>query len=237
MKLRPKKLLDTSASNTKIAKTVKVAAGAVRVASLSLMPDYIVCPGSKAAGCFKACLKSAGMGSFSNTAAGRQAKTDYWHEEREKFLDQLRRELRNFSKLCAKQKVQPWVRLNTISDIEWEKYGIPQEFPEIQFLDYTKRVARLGKTPANYKLIFSYSGREQYAAQVERAQKTDAPIAVVFNGPMPGEFMGRKVIDGDASDLVNVHAGPVIVGLKAKGKAKKDETGFVVDTSNIIAMG
>ena len=41
---------------------------------------------------------------------------------------------------------------------------------------------------------------------------------------------GGRVIDGDASDLVNVMAGPVIVGLQAKGKAKTDEGAFVVDT-------
>lgn len=239
MKLKPvKQLLKIGSENTKIAKTIKEAGGAVRIASLSMMPDAILCPGSKSAGCRDACLESAGRGAMSNVAQGRQARTDYYHADLSGFLDQLRRELRNFVKTCKRQGVKPVARLNVLSDIEWEKHGIPQEFPEILFYDYTKRAARLGKTPANYKLIFSYSGREQYAAQVERAQKTEAPFAVVFNGPMPEFFQGRKVIDGDASDLVNVDAGRVVIGLKAKGKAKTDKTEFVVNTSSdLIAMG
>lgn len=237
MTIKPvKKLLKISGENTKIAKTIAKAGGAVRIASLSMMPDAILCPGSKSAGCFEACLKSSGRGAMSNVAAGRQARTDYWHADQAGFLDQLRAELRAFSKLCKRQGVKPVARLNTISDIAFEKHGIPQEFPEILFYDYTKRAARLGKTPDNYLLMFSYSGREQYAAQVERAEQSDAPMAVVFSGPMPEFFAGRPVIDGDESDLLNATAGRVIVGLKAKGRAVNDRSGFVVKT-NLIAMG
>jgi len=239
MKIKPvSKLLKISGENTKIAKTIAKAGGAVRIASLSMMPDATICPGSKAAGCFETCLKSSGRGAMSNVAAGRQARTDYWHADQAGFLDQLRRELRAFIKTCKRQGVKPVARLNTISDIAWESHGIPQEFPEILFYDYTKRAARLGKVPANYLLMFSYSGREQYAAQVERAEQSDAPMAVVFNGPMPEFFAGRPVIDGDESDLVNATAGRVIIGLKAKGKAGNDRSGFVVHTSSdLIAIG
>jgi hypothetical protein len=232
-----KKILKISGENTKIAKTIAKAGGAVRIASLSMMPDAILCPGSKAAGCFDPCLKSSGRGAMSNVAAGRQARTDYWHADQAGFLDQLRRELRAFVKTCKRQGVKPVARLNTISDIAWESHGIPQAFPEILFYDYTKRAARLGKVPANYLLMFSYSGRDQYAAQVERAEQSNAPMAVVFNGPMPEYFAGRPVIDGDESDLVNAMAGRVIVGLKAKGKAGNDRSGFVVHTSSdLIAI-
>lgn len=239
MKIKPvKKLLKIGGENTKIAKTLKLAGGAVRIASLSMMPDSVLCPGSKSAGCREGCLESAGRGAMSNVAAGRQARTDYWHADRAGFLDQLRRELRAFVNTCQRQGVRPVARLNVLSDIAFEDYGIPQEFPEILFYDYTKRAARLGKTPENYRLLFSYSGRKQYAKQVERADQTNAPVAVVFNGPMPEFFRGRKVIDGDASDLVNAHAGRVVVGLKAKGKAKADRSGFVVHTGgDLIALG
>jgi hypothetical protein len=239
MTIKPvKKLLKISGENTKIAKTIAKAGGAVRIASLSMMPDAILCPGSKAAACFDPCLKSSGRGAMSNVAAGRQARTDYWHADQAGFLDQLRAELRAFSKTCKRQGVKPVARLNTISDIAWEKHGVPQEFPEILFYDYTKRAARLGNVPDNYLLMFSYSGREQYARQVERAEQSDAPMAVVFNGPMPEYFAGRPVIDGDESDLVNANAGRVVIGLKAKGKAGNDRSGFVVHTGgDLIAMG
>jgi hypothetical protein len=231
------KLLDTNASNTKIAKTVGKAGGKIRLASLSMMPTAKLCPASKAAGCFDACLKSAGRGRFDNVRDGRQRKTDFFNEQRLTFLDQLVKELRSFSKLCTKQGVQGVVRLNVLSDIAWEDYDIPQTFPELQFYDYTKRANRIGKTPANYRLMFSYSGREQYKTQVSIATTKRAPIAVVFNGTMPETFLGRKVIDGDQSDWDNVNAGAVVVGLKAKGQASKDQTGFVVHTGKIKLIG
>jgi hypothetical protein len=177
------------------------------------------------------------MGVFSNVKAGRQRKTDWWHSDRSGFLDQLRKELTNFDKLCKRQGVKAAVRLNVLSDIPWEKHGIPQEFPDIFFYDYTKNSSRLGKTPDNYDLMFSYSGEPEYQKFIPKALKSGAPMSVVFRGDMPDTFMGRRVINGDASDLVNVKAGSVVVGLVAKGKAKKDEGSFVIDASNLIAVG
>ena len=52
-------------------------------------------------------------------------------------------------------------------------------------------------------------------------------VSVVFDR-VPGEWLGRKVIDGDAHDLRFLDPEGVIVGLKAKGRAKKDTSGFVV---------
>jgi hypothetical protein len=145
----------------------------------------------------------------------------------------LIRELTNFSKLCKKQGVQGVVRLNVLSDIAWEELEIPQLFPELFFYDYTKRVGRIGKTPDNYKLMFSYSGKASYRKQVEEAYDKGVPIAVVFRGNFPRKFLGRQVVQGDLSDLTNVQSGKVVVGLKAKGPAKKNDNGFVVDASLI----
>ncbi|MGB1305867.1 GP88 family protein, partial [Pseudoalteromonas marina] len=148
---------------------------------------------------------------------------------------QLREELANFDKLCKRQKVRGVVRLNTISDIAWEQYDIPQAFPDLTFYDYSKRVKRIGKTPSNYGLMFSYSGAPSYKKQVEQ-MPAGYPMAVVFRDELPTHFMGRPVINGDKSDLDNLRSGHSVVGLLAKGKAKKDTTGFVVD-SNLIAIG
>jgi len=230
------KLLDTNGGNAKLNKTDN-SSQEYRLAGLSLMPDDVLCPYRHVAGCAKPCLESAGMGVFSNVKAGRQRKTDWWHSDRSGFLDQLRKELTNFDKLCKRQGVKAAVRLNVLSDIPWEKHGIPQEFPDIFFYDYTKNSSRLGKTPDNYDLMFSYSGEPEYQKFIPKALKSGAPMSVVFRGDMPDTFMGRRVINGDASDLVNVKAGSVIVGLVAKGKAKKDEGSFVIDSSNLIAVG
>jgi hypothetical protein len=228
------KLLSINASNIKIAKTQKRERTPTRVASLSLYPDDIICAGSKAAKCREGCLVSAGRGRFDNVANARRAKTSFFHADQSGFIEQLKKELSNFDKLCKRQNVRGVVRLNTISDIAWEKFCIPQLFPDLDFYDYTKRVNRIGKTPDNYKLMFSYSGAVTYQNQVAK-MPAGYPMAVVFRDELPTHFMGRKVIDGDKSDLDNVRSGHVVVGLKAKGNAKKDQTGFVVD-SNIIAI-
>ena len=235
-------LLNTTASNTKIKKTQSKPNNyfpkPIRMASLSMLPDNILCAGSKAAGCMDFCLKEAGRAQYNPAInIARQKKTDYWHKDREGFLSQLRRELTNFQKnVCERQNVQGVVRLNVLSDIAWEEHNIPQDFPDLFFYDYTKRPKRLGNTPDNYRLMFSYSARHQYRKQVLMALCHDNPIAVVFKGKMPNIFLGRKVIDGDLSDLDNVMSGPVVVGLKAKGPAKNDTGGFVVDTNVIPTL-
>lgn len=233
------KLLNTTGGNTKIAKSMKSLIGSdkVRIASLSMMPDDILCPARHLAGCASPCLQSAGRGRMSNVAQGRQRKTDYWHADRARFIAQLRTEMHSFIRTCLRQGVKPVFRLNTISDIAWESHlDMAGEFGDAFFYDYTKRANRLGKTPANYKLMFSYSAVPAYQKQVGKALQTDAPIAVVFRGNLPKMFMNRPVIDGDASDIVNVQSGRVVIGLLAKGKAKQDTSGFVVDATDAIAV-
>ena len=154
----PKKFLDTNGNQTKLKKNnedIKV-----RCAGLSLFPNDTICPMRHVAQCAKPCLASSGRGNFTNVKDGRQAKTDFYLRDRKGFIAQLKRELANFEKLCAKKGVVPYVRLNVISDIQWEletNGAIPQSFPNINFFDYTKIAKRLGKTPSNYELMFSYS--------------------------------------------------------------------------------
>lgn len=235
------KLLDTSASNTKLEKTENSTFKA-RVAGLSLMPTRELCPGAKAAGCFDSCLKTSGLAAFTpGINEARARKTEFYNNDRAGFLAQLKRELSNFEKLCNRQGLKPIVRLNVLSDIDWIENGIIQAFPGITFYDYTKLAARLDKAKSldNYYLMFSYSPRAQYAKQVEKALKTSAPVAVVFDTKkgqqFPAEFLGRPVIDGDLSDWQNAIAGPVVVGLRAKGEAKKNPGEFVV-RADLIAI-
>ena len=236
-----KKLIDTRATNTKVKKTQRKEntyfEKPVRMASLSMHPDPLICAGSKAAGCMPGRLKGAGLAAvYDSVNKARQQKTDFWHADQSGFLTQLTRELSNFKKLCDRNNLQGVVRLNVLSDIAWEQFGIPQAFPELFFYDYTKRAKRLGNTPDNYKLMFSYSDRPQYQKQVSMALPTGVPVAVVFKNRVPAEYLGRPVIDGDLSDLDNVMAGPVVVGLTAKGPAKNDQTGFVVDGNMISRL-
>jgi hypothetical protein len=133
------RLLDTTGGNTKLAKNNRDVK--IRVAGLSLFPNDTLCPMRHAAGCAKPCLVSAGRGIMSNVVSGRQAKTNFFLSDRAGFIEQLKRELANFERVCQKTGVIPYVRLNVLSDIQWDlpAYGeIPQSFPNIRFYDYTK---------------------------------------------------------------------------------------------------
>lgn len=243
------KLLDTGGGNTKLRKNnantndgVFTMIGeimgkkpkGIRVGGLSLAPSDWACPASRMAGCQKPCLMSAGYGKFDNVRIGRENKRDWLKDDPSGFLFQLHKELHNFEKLCIKQGVQGVVRLNVISDIVWEhkKYEIPQQFPGLFFYDYTKMAGRLGKTPKNYPLMFSWSGMPNYQPSVERALKTDVPMAVVFDTSFPSEFLGRAVFDGDKSDLFNLTRKNEVIALKAKGDAKGSNDPFVVSSRN-----
>ena len=212
------KLLDTSNTNHKIKKS-QLSREAVRIASLSLFPDDLLCPSRHNADCANPCIVGAGCGAKGNVIAGRKNKTDFYHADRAALIEQLKRELTNFWKVCSRNNVRGYVRLNTFSDIQWERRengSIPQSFPELTLYDYTKLASRLDRVPDNYKLMFSYSDAPKYRNQVRRALKSDRPISVVFYGPMPDRFLDRPVINGDDSDLNNLDHTGHIVGLRFK---------------------
>lgn len=235
------KLLDTNGANPKAKKSAKYDfyGQPVRYATLSMMPNDKLCPMRHKAGCAEPCLVTSGMGGVYPTVnASRQAKTDFWMNDRAGFLEQLKREMHNFMALCAKQGKLPVFRLNTISDIPWERHlDMSGEFADAIFLDYTKIASRLGNVPSNYHLIFSFSAKVEFAKQVASALESDVPMSVVFRGKFPKTFLGKPVIDGDASDIVNAQKRGHIVGLKAKGKARNDVGNpFIVNTDNLIAV-
>ena len=233
------RLSSIDATNTKVAKSEKSLVGGsrVRILSLSLMPDYILCPARNLAECAADCLRSSGRGVMRNVIDGRQARTNLWHADRDAFLSMLKKELHNFIKLCDRQNVVPVTRLNVLSDIPWENYiDFADEFRALFSYDYTKLPARLGKTPKNYRLMFSYSMAPGFVNQVTRALEHRVPITAVFRGGLPTKFLGRPVYDGDVSDLANLEQINSVIGLRVKGHdAKKSDSPFIIDNPDLIA--
>jgi len=228
------KLLNIDAN----AKTVKGQGRGYMTAILYLAPadesGYEVCP-MASQGCRKACLNKAGMGAFSNVQAARIAKTKWYFEDRAAFMAQLMTEVRAFIRKAFKAGLIPVVRLNGTSDIPWErvpvegKPNIMAHFPTVQFYDYTKRHNRRD-LPDNYHLTFSLA--EDNDTRASAAASNGANVAVVFRtDKFPTTFMGMPVVDGDADDLRFLDGKGVVVGLKAKGPAKKDTSGFVRDAA------
>lgn len=189
---------------------------------------YEVCP-RRSKGCTAACLYTAGMGAFSTVQQARINKTKLFFEDRENFLTQLKKDIKALVKKANKLNFKPAVRLNGTSDIEWIRFGIMEEFPEVQFYDYTKVLSRLkDKIPANYNITFSKS--ETNEMDCRWALNLGFNVAVVFK-QLPKTYLARPVVNGDETDVRFEDARGVIVGLTAKGKAKKDNSGFVVSSN------
>ena len=197
---------------------------------LNLAPSdlsgYNVCP-MASLGCKKACLHTAGNPVFqAQKDKGRINRARFYMQDRPNFMKQLVRELENFVKWCKKNNKIGVVRLNTTSDISWEIFEI------FQFYDYTKIQKRAmkfarGEYPPNYHL--TYSLNEDNYNKAIKVLKNGGNVAVVFRKDLPKTFNGYKVINGDEHDLRYLDKKNVVVGLKAKGKAKTDMSGFVLD--------
>jgi hypothetical protein len=239
----PEKLLGIDTN----AKTIKGEKYGIKTAILYLMPamgsGVQLCANAKIAGCEKACLFTAGRGAMSNVMLSRLRKTLYFNQYREQFMAQLHNELIRERAKAKRKGYKLIVRLNGTSDIRWENIpvagyagrNIMQAFSDIQFYDYTK-LANRKNIPANYDLTFSYSGVEAYQPFVEKAVANGERIAVVFRNRSivdamlaNGEtFLGLPVVDGDNTDIRHLDPKGAVVALYAKGKARRDQSGFVV---------
>lgn len=163
-------------------------------------------------------------------------KTRRFVQEQEEFFSDLVKDISSLITKAQKEGKIPCVRLNGTSDIEWEKHRfqgltIFQRFPNVTFYDYTKNKRRMVDSlsnhswPMNYSLTFSRSESNQKAC--EEVLALGGNVAAVFR-VVPPESFGVPVVDGDLSDLRFLDPAGVVVGLKAKGKAKKDLSGFVL---------
>ena len=192
---------------------------------------------SASKGCRLACLYKAGHGAFNNVQQGRINKTRWFFLERESFLLQLKKEISLFIINCKKTGFKPCVRLNGTSDIPWELYGIFELFPDCQFYDYSKSYKRALKYVAggyvkNYHLTYSLC--EDNKKEAFNILKLGGNISAVFRKYIPTTFKNFNVINADETDLrfldkFKNQVGGLICGLIAKGPAKKDYSGFVLD--------
>ena len=220
-----------------------------------------VCAMAELAGCTVACLYRSGRGGMSSVQQARINKTIRYYQDRAKFMADLVLDIEKFVRYCDRKGVLPAVRLNGTSDIQWEKAHpcyrdgdvkfahIFEAFPEVQFYDYTKLYNRAyWKLPRNYHLVLSYSGASKYYSDgVTKAYEDnpDVSMAIVYrtkelvahhvaNPPSDSLTTNEyRVIDGDETDLRFLDPKGCIVGLYAKGPAKKDYTGFVVDSGEV----
>ena len=209
-----------------------------------------ICPFAKAAGCINACLNTAGRGIFNSVQNARLNRTKLYHSDINAFMNKLAVEIHALKKTAIKNGLIPVIRLNGLSDIEFENIRFNYEFigkklnnvtifeifSDLQFYDYTKNPNR-DQLPKNYDLTFSYSNKPEFKKFNDIAIKKKMRLAAVFSDQnLPAYFMGLPVLNGDESDLTFLAPKNTILGLYAKGKAKKDVSGFIIKTIPSLAI-
>ena len=201
------------------------------------LSGHNTCP-KATAGCKAACLNTAGRGGMFKKGEttnmiqkARIRKTLAFFNDREQFMKDLAKDIRKGIKQATKLGLTPVFRLNGTSDLSFEKYEVEGAknifalFPDVQFYDYTKVLGRKVEGINNYHLTFSAADGND--ADVNRAIAQGMNVTVVFD-KIPATYKGKEVFNADETDLRFLDPKGVVLGLKAKGRAKKDTTGFVV---------
>lgn len=230
-----KNLLSKGSTNAKTAKN------SIKTFILYLAPHNLNNKGitlckDASPGCIASCLNTAGMGIFSNVQLSRINKANFYVSDKKVFLAQLLKEIKKEIKKASDKNEKIAFRLNGTSDIDF-LYLLDKHFDfnvdllnydKVFFYDYTKSLPRAKRYQnyKNYTLTFSKSETNQ--DQVSEALNLGINVAAVFSGDLPKKYKGIKVVDGDKSDLEMLNFKNIILGLKAKGPAKKDASGFVI---------
>ena len=190
-----------------------------------------VCPFASES-CIAACLNTSGLASvFPKILEARRRKTDLFLSDREGFRNLLKKEIERYQKKASKLGKTLAVRLNGTSDLDYASEFF-NSFPSVQFYDYTKSIFRVRKKaqgilPSNYHLTFSFSGTN--LTECQEALGYGVNVATVFSTEdFPSTWLGYPVSTGEESDLRFLDKPFQIIGLKAKGKAKKHPSDFVI---------
>ena len=203
----------------------------------STLSGHNTCP-KATKGCIAACLNTAGRGGMFKRGEttnviqkARIRKTNYFYNDRAGFMLDLMQDIKKGIRLANKLGLEPVFRLNGTSDLSWEKYEMTEGknvfdvFAGIQFYDYTKVLGRKVKHIENYHLTFS------------KADGNDSDVAEALMQGMSVVAVYDKIPEGvpsaDETDLRFLDPKGIMLGLKAKGKAKKDYTGFVIRLTEV----
>lgn len=224
------KLLTRGNNNAKLAKNQ------APTWSLSLSPantsGHEVCPW-RSDGCTQVCVAHCGRAvMYATVPAARIRKTRAFFARRAEFLARVVKELYNANKWCRDRGVIGRVRLNTFSDLPFEQWIVLSAFDSLRFYDYTKSIARARRAATgdalydNYRLCYSLNERSDERS-VMNLIDAGGTVAVVLGDvryvnsknkePMPAEWNGRPLIDGDESDDRANDPRGVFVGLRLKG--------------------
>ena len=199
-----------------------------------LYPNKNLCPFSDQ--CFLTCLKTSGRLPMAKKAMINRTKLLY--QDNDTFINNLEIELRKVKKSAHKKGKKLAYRFNGTSDrFEEVKHFLDMDNqPFDQAYDYTKNFQRVLDYQGykGYNLTFSYDGLNSLETKFLLKNKI-ANVSVVMatkrNEELPKTYnlngIDYPVLDGDKHDLRFTENKGYIIGLRAKGKAIKNNGTFV----------
>lgn len=215
-----------------------------------------LCPWASS-GCIDPCLNTAGRGGIGVDASGwntiqaaRIRRAARMILTPDAFALDLAREIGRHAIRAHKLGLSPCVRLNGTSDVAFHRI-MPDVITAareagVTLYDYTKR-PKPDAAAHGIDVTYSYPGGKGEAAR--RYLDAGYRVAVVFatrkGDALPAEWVAPwgdayPVTDGDTHDLRFRDPGGIIVGLRAKGKAKRvapSPLGFVQDPDRMRRIG
>lgn len=241
----PKNLLSKGTTNAKTAKNTLDTFILYLAPATQNSRGADLCP-YRSQGCTAACLFTAGRGKFGSVKDARINRTEYLLSDPKTFLAQLALELKAINKRYQKRGETAAVRLNGTSDRDFvyllkKRAGLDVlQLEALKFYDYTKDPHRV-KRYAGSSYTLTFSRAEDNEPQALEILQNGGIVSAVFADRLPQFYKGFEVIDGDQSDDLMIKAAQavnvlkrtrkgqgIILGLKAKGDAKKDASGFVI---------
>jgi hypothetical protein len=224
-------------------KTLKGEAKGYSTIILHLLPadqawdGHSVCPCSTPQ-CRELCLVTAGRGVFKSVYDARLRRTkEFFTFGLERYARKLAYEVEYWDRHAQKKHLKLAVRINGTSDLPALARRVEAaSFSTGRFYDYTKVLRAIplrNKGPIHY----TFSRSESNEAECITALAYGCNVAVVFstkkgeNLPKTyrlGGVLPVDVIDGDVNDLRFLDPRGVVVGLRAKGRARYHQGGFVV---------
>lgn len=185
-----------------------------------------VCPAAGA--CRDVCLYTAGRGGLRATQAARIRKTLWRLDDRAGHLRAASLEIEEAARKARVTGMRLAVRVNGTSDLPGDAMWLAARHPDIQFYDYTKLTGMFNRSvPHNYHLTASYDPITVPWDMCAPLLDSGVNVAVAF-ATVPKTWKGYRVINGDEDDLRFLDPKGVIVGLRAKGDARKINNSFVV---------
>lgn len=186
-----------------------------------------ICPHSTP-GCRACCLVDSGRLGLAPAKRAMLARTALYNKSPEVFWQLVDIEIARNKKRVQRSDKRLVVRLDGTSQINIEEQApeLIEKHQDVIFQDYLKGPYKTGWTTPNRYVVSSGTERDS-ALTIRNRGNVVFPVNIARGKPLPTEFLGRQVVDGDKHDLRFLDdQQSVAVLVRVKGR-QTDNHGFI----------